>query len=144
MVIQYNYIFIQRNQSISVSIPNLYHQEIPGGLRCLLRGPGSILDWAGWCLRAGTGLQIIVDRNDFLLLVLLWLRHRLHKNKKSCVLTLIWRLSFQFLGKCCFCETIKFYMISYQNAKIFLIKGTQAWDIFEFFFDLNQILICPW
>ncbi len=23
-------------------------------------------------------------------------------------------------------------------------KGTQAWDIFEFFFDLNQILICPW
>ncbi len=24
------------------------------------------------------------------------------------------------------------------------IKGTQAWDIFEFFFYLNQILICPW
>ncbi len=23
------------------------------------------------------------------------------------------------------------------------IKGTQAWDNFEFFFDLNQILICP-
>ena len=23
-----------------------------------------------------------------------------------------------------------------------LIKGTQAWDNFEFFFDLNQILIC--
>ncbi len=23
------------------------------------------------------------------------------------------------------------------------LKGTQAWDIFEFFFDLNQILICP-
>ncbi len=23
-------------------------------------------------------------------------------------------------------------------------KGTQAWDIFEFFFYLNQILICPW
>ncbi len=22
-------------------------------------------------------------------------------------------------------------------------KGTQAWDNFEFFFDLNQILICP-
>ncbi len=23
------------------------------------------------------------------------------------------------------------------------VKGTQAWDNFEFFFDLNQILICP-
>ncbi len=23
------------------------------------------------------------------------------------------------------------------------LKGTQAWDNFEFFFDLNQILICP-
>ncbi len=26
----------------------------------------------------------------------------------------------------------------------FSLKGTQAWDILEFFFDLNQILICPW
>ncbi len=25
-----------------------------------------------------------------------------------------------------------------------VIKGTQAWDIFEFFFDLNKILICSW
>ncbi len=23
------------------------------------------------------------------------------------------------------------------------VKGTQAWDNFTFFFDLNQILICP-
>ncbi len=29
-------------------------------------------------------------------------------------------------------------------SKRCVIKGTQAWDIFEFFFDLNQILICPW
>ncbi len=25
-----------------------------------------------------------------------------------------------------------------------MFKGTQAWNNFEFFFDLNQILICPW
>jgi hypothetical protein len=24
------------------------------------------------------------------------------------------------------------------------LKGTQAWDNFEFFFNLNQNLICPW
>ncbi len=30
------------------------------------------------------------------------------------------------------------------DAKLLLnLKGTQAWDIFEFFFYLNQILICP-
>ena len=31
-----------------------------------------------------------------------------------------------------------------QNFAKNKLKGTQPWDIFEFFFYLNQILICPW
>jgi hypothetical protein len=48
-------------------------------------------------------------------------------------------------------DTVLHYYSELQFTKLFKIgiaifyyfKGTQAWDNFEFFFDLNQVLICP-
>ncbi len=37
----------------------------------------------------------------------------------------------------------KIYLLTVLHSLIRAIKGTQAWDNFEFFFYLNQFLICP-